>query len=378
MPHPRAVPRLRQSLKQSLRQCVAITPQKSCSPHTLSPVYGLRQASSLSAARAFSTSPAARIGSSSYNDDNVVPDFYVQRKEKRAAGKGAAPVADDKKRDPSLMEHLSDGLLSDEIVASTRRLKSKIPKEMYNEDGVLVHPSGFVIPTPSVGKTPARRERERDLAKQTAAVAERVLEEDFGSVSAHTKAKRRKVPVEVTHQDGSVSHPSGFVPPTPADSFDNLFAWEDAENANSEAQARLRNNRPKSSGEATHHQTGMLQEQPSHTSGTAAGGAPTATSNPRSTQTDPGDSTSRSRDDILLQEQRESIQRRKEQEGGLMTELTAGVLAGGVSASTEPRDGKKPTAFKTEDGVQTAQHPPEFIEQHPPPEQPKMATKKPE
>ena len=69
---------------------------------------------------------------------------------------------------------------------------------------------------------------------------------------------------------------------------------------------------------------------------------------------------------IERKRQRDSIEDRKEQEGGLMTELSAGVLAGGVSASTEPRDQKKPTAYATQEGVQTAQHPPEFIKQHPP------------
>ncbi|KAL1742970.1 hypothetical protein HDZ31DRAFT_42023 [Schizophyllum fasciatum] len=357
---PRAISRMRPAARveltagQLLRQHVSqrLAPSARAVPHIRS---------SASAMRAFSASSVSRTGAESYNDENKVPEFYVRRKEKRSSGK---PISEaEKEKDPSLMEHLSDGLLSDEIVASTRRLKSKIPKEMYNEDGVLVHPSGYVIPTPA--DTPARREREGDLAKQTAAVAERVLEEDFGGVSAHTKAKRRKVPVEVRHEDGSVSHPSGFVPPTPADNFDNLFAWEDAENAKAEAQARLRK-ADKSDDKVTPLQGGMLNQQPTHTSGTASGGASGASHNPRSTQTDPGDSSTRERDEVLRQEQRESVQRRKEQEGELMTELSAGVLAGGVSASTEPRDQKKPTAYATQDGVQTAQHPPEFIEQHPP------------
>ncbi|KAI4518487.1 hypothetical protein K523DRAFT_238698 [Schizophyllum commune Tattone D] len=357
MPRPRAIPRVRpatrvelsagQLLRQRVGQRLAAT---TCAvPRIRAPM------------RSFTASTVSRSGADSYNDENKVPEFYVRRKEKRASGK---PISEeDKAKDPSLMEHLSDGLLSDEIVASTRRLKSKIPKEMYNEDGVLVHPSGYVIPTPA-DETPARRERERDLAKQTAAVAERVLEEDFEGVTAHTKAKRRKVPVEVRHEDGSVSHPSGFVPPTPAENFDNLFAWEDAENAKAEAQARLR--KTDSASPATPLKSGTLDQQPTHTSGTASGESSGASHNPRSTQTDPGDSSTRKTDEVLQQEQRESIQRRKEQEGGLMTELSAGVLAGGVSASTEPRDQKKPTAYATQEGVQTAQHPPEFIEQHPP------------
>ena len=124
--------------------------------------------------------------------------------------------------------------------------------------------------------------------------------------------------------------------------------------------------RKSSDSSATPLKSGTLEQQPTHTSGTASGESSGASHNPRSTQTDPGDSSTRETDEVLQQEQRESIQRRKEQEGGLMTELSAGVLAGGVSASTEPRDQKKPTAYATQEGVQTAQHPPEFIEQHPP------------
>ncbi|KAJ6602480.1 hypothetical protein DFH09DRAFT_1019623 [Mycena vulgaris] len=176
-------------------------------------------------ARSFSSSSTLFVGHS-YNDDHIVPDFYVQRKQAKANKEeedgelkaSEKPVLQDTS---SLMDHLSDGIMSDEIVASTRRLASKIPTELFNADGVLVHPSGFVIPTPAHAPSSERAQRQKDLAQQTAAVAERVLEEDFTEVTAETSSRRGKVPFEVRRPDGTVSHPSGFEPPTAADDFEH-------------------------------------------------------------------------------------------------------------------------------------------------------------
>ncbi|KAJ7471837.1 hypothetical protein FB451DRAFT_1134587 [Mycena latifolia] len=181
--------------------------------------------SSPASARAFHSSSILFVGHS-YNDDHIVPDFYVQRKQakekKEAEDQESQAIEKPQLQDTSsLMDHLSDGIMSDGIVASTRRLASKIPTELFDADGVLVHPSGFVIPTPSHSTSPEREQRERDLAQQTAAVAERVLEEDFTDVTAETLTRHGKVPFEVRHQDGTVSHPSGFEPPTAADEFEH-------------------------------------------------------------------------------------------------------------------------------------------------------------
>ncbi|KAF7328998.1 hypothetical protein MVEN_02529800 [Mycena venus] len=140
------------------------------------------------------------------HDDRIVPDFYIQHKEAKAGREkeAAARQATETEHSSPLMEDLSDGILSDEIVASTRRQASKIPTE-FDADGVLIHPSGFV----------------GDLAQQTAAVAERVSEEDLTDVTATTSSRKGKVPSEVRLEDGSVSHPSGFEPPTAADEFEH-------------------------------------------------------------------------------------------------------------------------------------------------------------
>ncbi|KAJ7159829.1 hypothetical protein C8R43DRAFT_1063933 [Mycena crocata] len=187
-------------------------------------LYGSNNHSLPASVRAFHSSSTLSVGHS-YNDDHIVPDFYIQRKQAKANKEDEESTSDEEQQQlqdsPSLMDHLSDGILSDEIVASTRRLPSKIPTELFDADGVLVHPSGFVIPTPSEYISPERKQRERDLAQQTAAVAERVLEEDYTDVTAETSSRRGKVPFELRREDGTVSHPSGFEPPTAADDFEH-------------------------------------------------------------------------------------------------------------------------------------------------------------
>jgi hypothetical protein len=193
----------------------------------------------------------------SYNEDDIVPDFYIKHKEDRApkslATSDAMPSATStgasaaereahelarqkasvkrrKHEESALMQHLSDSILSDEVAASTRRLKSKIPVEHYDADGILIrHPSGFVVPGPGHSSTSdvarakeRKRDDDEDHAAQTAAVAERVLESDLDCVHeamASTRPRSHKVPFEIREPDGTVKHPSGFVPPTPANEF---------------------------------------------------------------------------------------------------------------------------------------------------------------
>ncbi|KAJ7186756.1 hypothetical protein C8R46DRAFT_279267 [Mycena filopes] len=116
---------------------------------------------------------------------------------------------------PSLMEPISDAVLSDQIEASTHPRDSKIPPE--DADGVRLHPSGFVA-TPT---QETRSDRYRDPARETAAVAGRVSEEkDLEDVTAETATQKGKVPYEVRGSDGMVTHHSvRFDSPTSADEF---------------------------------------------------------------------------------------------------------------------------------------------------------------
>ncbi|KAJ7034706.1 hypothetical protein C8F04DRAFT_559522 [Mycena alexandri] len=115
---------------------------------------------------------------------------------------------------PSLMDPASDA-----VEVSTRPQDSKIPSEVIDADGVRVHPSGFVVPTAT---QQTRKQRHRDPTRQTGSVAERVAEEkDLEGVTAETSPQGGKVPYEVRGSDGTVTHPSGFEPTTPADGFEH-------------------------------------------------------------------------------------------------------------------------------------------------------------
>ncbi|PIL32641.1 hypothetical protein GSI_05345 [Ganoderma sinense ZZ0214-1] len=72
--------------------------------------------------------------------DNVVPQFYVERKLLHAAAEGEEVHSD-------LMHELGAGLRSDEVAAQMRDREEKIPVEVVLDDGSVAHPSGFVPPT---------------------------------------------------------------------------------------------------------------------------------------------------------------------------------------------------------------------------------------
>ena len=78
----------------------------------------------------------------SADPDSIVPAFYVERKKQRAS------IAERMEEEGSLMHELSAGVLSDEVAAQIREREEKIPVEVALRDGTVVHPSGFVPPTP--------------------------------------------------------------------------------------------------------------------------------------------------------------------------------------------------------------------------------------
>ncbi|KAI6134205.1 hypothetical protein EV401DRAFT_1883061 [Pisolithus croceorrhizus] len=228
--------------------------------------------------RALHCSPRVLNPSESYAaDDHVVPDYYIRHKLGRkgnsksqaaSTSSSTSPVAQTlssfqartvatdatvdsapaplhenpstlttraikarKEEEAPLMEQLFDSVLSDEIAASTRRLRAKIPVEYYDPThDVIRHPSGFVVPGNGHASTSdaARakehaRDDEEDRALQTTNVAERVKESDLDSVHAacaSTRSRMGKVPCEVREPDGTFKHPSGFIPPTSVQEFE--------------------------------------------------------------------------------------------------------------------------------------------------------------
>ena len=61
---------------------------------------------------------------------------------------------------------------------------------------------------------------------------------------------------------------------------------------------------------------------------------------------------------VERKKQRDSISQRKEEEGGLMAELNAGILSEGLAAETRVRDEKMPVEVRLPDG--TISHPSGF------------------
>ncbi|KAI0317033.1 hypothetical protein OF83DRAFT_1083873 [Amylostereum chailletii] len=145
--------------------------------------------------------------------DLAVPRFYIERKRQRDS------IEDRKEEEGGLMHELSAGLLADDVAATTRIQPNKVPTE-HAHGGFTIHPSGFVVPTPGEAIESYADRRTRDIAQQTAAVAERVSEhDDLTNFQWDMTGRDEKVPFEVFEKDGTISHPSGFVPPTPAHAF---------------------------------------------------------------------------------------------------------------------------------------------------------------
>ena len=145
--------------------------------------------------------------------DMAVPRFYVERKRQRDS------IEDRMAHESGLMHELSAGILSDDLAATTRTQRHKVPYQ-HVADGIAFYPSGFVVPTPGEAVESYADRRARDIALQTAAVAERVSEhDDLIDFTWEIRGRDEKVPFEVLAHDGTILHPSGFVPPTPAHAF---------------------------------------------------------------------------------------------------------------------------------------------------------------
>ncbi|KAJ4490466.1 hypothetical protein J3R30DRAFT_85630 [Lentinula aciculospora] len=167
----------------------------------------------------------------------------------------------------------------------------------------------------------AKKDFRRHLA-QTAAVAARVSEEQqLSNIATDIKPLQGKIPFELEFEDGTVAHPSGFVPPTPADrQYDPEYHL--SPHPHSRVATELRRRQMETVNE--HHSDSLV---------------------PRI-------------------EQWKALKERKDEEGGLMSTLTTGILSGGVSAATEPRDAKIPTEIHgVHDNAvaQPMQHPSGFV-----------------
>ncbi|TFK51416.1 hypothetical protein OE88DRAFT_1735324 [Heliocybe sulcata] len=158
-------------------------------------------------------------------DENAVPQYFIERKRQRDA------IAERKEEEGDLMYELSAGIIADALSATTQRNPEKTPFEFTDESGNVLHPSGFEVPagTGRETDTPAfdrRKLRKEYKERQTAGVRERVRETAglrdqavVDIVGGGIQPRDEKIPVEIPHVDGTVAHPSGYVPPVPNTSF---------------------------------------------------------------------------------------------------------------------------------------------------------------
>ncbi|KAK7027315.1 hypothetical protein VNI00_015278 [Paramarasmius palmivorus] len=196
-----------------------------------------------------------------------------------------------------------------EVIVSSNSASARAPQDSW------------VRPGDSIAATEKDVERK---GVQTNAVKHRVSEENLDNIIIELKSRQGKVPFEVELDDGTVEHPSGFVPPTAADKFSD--------------HSSVGSNAPP-----------------------AAPYQPRRSSVTEDTHSDavPGIS------------QWQAIKAREAEQGQLMPHLTEGILSGGVTAAMKHRDEKIPTeVYGVNEGgeVQPMQHPSGFI-----PPTPKMA-----
>lgn len=169
--------------------------------------------------------PSTRNGKQRSSFHSTVPSYSNERIRQKKA------VIERKGEETALMTELTDGILSDGIIATLEPRAAKVPPETTTTDGTIVHPSGFVVPSTDSFESvdqPLADTRSREKGVEREGVAFRVEEEralldklSEGGVDASTHRMEGKIPVEIEIDaaSGEVTHASGFIPPAPASAF---------------------------------------------------------------------------------------------------------------------------------------------------------------
>ncbi|KAI0653679.1 hypothetical protein C8Q70DRAFT_1048348 [Cubamyces menziesii] len=312
---------------------------------TLSPQPALR-------ARAFHTSASAshqsrkNIPTSSWSRpprpsqdarDDVVPSYYVERKKMRDH------ISQRKEEEGGLMAELNAGILSEGLAAKTRVRDEKIPVEVRLPDGRVAHPSGFTPPTPETEFHPVAAKVPTEDHPLVATIKQPWDERDFPVAGA-----KPIVPDPEKEQE--------WVKRVAASGNPVLMGVRDI---NAETVPGVSK---QTSVEERSNITTSAWDTPAHSL----------------SQNDP--------DNVVptfyveRKKQRDQIAERKEEEGGLMAELNAGILGEELAAHTREREEKIPVEVPLDDG--TVVHPSGFqpptpeTEFHPlaakPPDSPKL------
>lgn len=255
-------------------------------------------------------------------DDNVVPTYYVERKKQRSA------VAERKEEEGGLMAELSAGILSEGVAAKTRAREEKIPVEVVDlEDGTVRHPSGFEPPTPETDFHPAAAKTPTEEHPILATVKQLwderpvntdgpdVVSLDSGVESGYTRRKLEQAEADGAQADEdaeNVLRDHARTEQGPSGTFDTLSS--EGSTTGQQRRARIPTSSwdtPKRSSRWEQHPEDVV---PSYY--------------------------------IERKRQRSSIAERKEEEGGLMAELNAGILGEGLAAEMRHREEKIPVEVR--------------------------------
>ncbi|OCH87743.1 hypothetical protein OBBRIDRAFT_889572 [Obba rivulosa] len=259
-------------------------------------------------------------------DDSVVPTYYIEWKRQRDA------ISERKEEEGGLMAELNAGVLSDGIAAETKVREEKIPVEVKERDGTVRHPSGFEPPTPETEFHPAAAKEPTEEPNSLLTTVKQLWDErpavDPAAPEPDTQVEQEFVRLRLECEVNAAGTLTTATSPL------------DTEPSGDPAPANV------SADQSTFSERSDIQtsswDSPSHSS----------RKSPHPEEVVPPYYIERKR-------QRESISERKEEEGSLMAELSAGILSEGLAAQTKAREEKIPVEVEGKDG--SVQHPSGFV-----------------
>ena len=278
-------------------------------------------------------------------DENVVPAYYVERKRQRDA------ITQRKEEEGGLMAELNAGILSDGLAARTRVREEKIPVEVRAADGSVVHPSGFEPPTPETAFHPAAAkvpEGQPDPDAPVATMKQLWDERKFQAGPPHG-ARRRIDPA--VHKNILKRVLKAQV--AQADARARQAERESAEKQAAQSKSKY------GASDAREHAVRAADASESSFEQRAE--------MPVSAWDQPGRVRTgvRPSDDVVpsyyieRKRQRAALAVRKEEEGGLMHELSAGILSDDVGVDMRIREEKIPVEVRAADGSRV--HPSGYV-----------------
>ncbi|OSD00368.1 hypothetical protein PYCCODRAFT_1479261 [Trametes coccinea BRFM310] len=252
--------------------------------------------------------------------DDVVPTYYVERKKQRAQ------IAERKEEEGGLMAELNAGILSEGLAAKTRVRDEKIPVEVRLPDGRVAHPSGFTPPTPETEFHPIAAKVPTEDNPLVATVKQTWDERDF-----QVKPAAPIIPDPEKEQEWVKRVVTSGGTGKPLTGVRDINAEKPVSGSVPSAST---------SAEDRSKITTSAWDTPAHGQN---GNDPDSVVPPFY---------------IERKKQRDDIAERKEEEGGLMAELNAGILSEDLAAQTRERQEKIPVEVPLDDG--TVVHPSGF------------------